>query len=53
MEEPEVDNVRVVVRCRPLSYVEREQGYRNIVSVDSASNSISVINPNNGQVASA
>ncbi|VDO57019.1 unnamed protein product [Onchocerca flexuosa] len=51
MEEPEVDNVRVVVRCRPLSHAEHEQGYQTIVSVDSANNSISVTNPNNDQVA--
>ncbi|MCP9258198.1 Kinesin-like protein [Dirofilaria immitis] len=46
---PEVDNVRVVVRCRPLSHTEREQGHRKIVSVDSAGNSVSVTNPNNDQ----
>ncbi|EFO18808.1 kinesin-like protein KIF3A [Loa loa] len=49
MEAPEVDNVRVVVRCRPLSHIERGQGHRKIVSVDSASNSISVTNPSNDQ----
>ncbi|VDK86135.1 unnamed protein product [Litomosoides sigmodontis] len=45
----EIDNVRVVVRCRPLNHMECEQGYQNIVSVDSTSNSVSVINPNNNQ----
>lgn len=47
----EIDNVRVVVRCRPLNQMECEQGHQNIVSVDSTSNSVSVTNPNNSQVA--
>ncbi|VIO92555.1 kinesin-like protein KIF3A, putative [Brugia malayi] len=49
MEVTEVDNVRVVVRCRPLSRIELEQGYQKIVTVESASNSIVVTNPNNDQ----
>lgn len=46
----EKDNVRVVVRCRPLSLTEREQGHRKIVSVDGAGNSVSITNPNNDEV---
>ncbi|KAK6102539.1 Kinesin-like protein KIF3A [Brugia pahangi] len=49
MEVTEVDNVRVVVRCRPLSRIELEQGYQKIVTVESATNSIVVTNPNNDQ----
>ncbi|EJW87977.1 kinesin-II 85 kDa subunit [Wuchereria bancrofti] len=49
MEVTEVDNVRVVVRCRPLSRIELEQGYQKIVTVESANNSVSVTNPNNDQ----
>uniref|UniRef100_A0A0R3RXP2 Kinesin-like protein n=1 Tax=Elaeophora elaphi TaxID=1147741 RepID=A0A0R3RXP2_9BILA len=49
MEMAEIDNVGVVVRCRPLSHTERGQGHRNIISVDNASNAVSVINPNNDQ----
>lgn len=50
MEAPEVDNVRVVVRCRPMNETEEEQGYRNVVTVDSRANSVSIANPDDVQV---
>lgn len=39
------ENVRVIVRIRPLSKVEEEKGCRDIVSVDRTENSITVHNP--------
>nr|CAD7429641.1 unnamed protein product [Timema monikensis] len=44
-DEGEVENVRVVVRVRPLSAREREAGYRQIMQVDTVNNSICVENP--------
>lgn len=41
----EVENVRVVLRVRPLSEQEIETGSRQITSVDSSCNAISVSNP--------
>ncbi|KAI6215336.1 hypothetical protein M3Y94_00373800 [Aphelenchoides besseyi] len=38
----EVDNVKVVVRCRPLSAQEIQQGHRSAVHVDKISKTISV-----------
>ncbi|KAL4002681.1 Kinesin motor domain family protein [Acanthocheilonema viteae] len=49
LEMSEIDNVRVMVRCRPLNHMECEQGHKKIVSVDSVNNSVFVTNPNNGQ----
>ncbi|TKR77759.1 hypothetical protein L596_018672 [Steinernema carpocapsae] len=45
MAEAEVDNVRVVVRCRPLSDQEVSEGYDSAVKVDAQNNSITVVNP--------
>ncbi|KAK9498601.1 hypothetical protein O3M35_003196 [Rhynocoris fuscipes] len=44
----EVENVRVVVRVRPLSNKEIEAGYSSIVSVNRINGSISVKNPSGG-----
>nr|CAD7443424.1 unnamed protein product [Timema bartmani] len=44
-DEGEVENVRVVVRVRPLSRKEQEAGYRQIMQVDTVNNSICVENP--------
>ena len=41
----EIENVRVVLRVRPLSQQETETGCRKITSVDSSCNSITVTNP--------
>uniref|UniRef100_A0A915CGM7 Kinesin-like protein n=1 Tax=Parascaris univalens TaxID=6257 RepID=A0A915CGM7_PARUN len=43
--DTEADNVRVVVRCRPLSEMERSQGNKSVVHVDVDTNSVSVTNP--------
>uniref|UniRef100_A0A1I7ZH11 Kinesin-like protein n=2 Tax=Steinernema glaseri TaxID=37863 RepID=A0A1I7ZH11_9BILA len=45
MAEAEVDNVRVVVRCRPLSDQELAEGYDSAVKVDAQNSSITVVNP--------
>ncbi|VDN55210.1 unnamed protein product [Dracunculus medinensis] len=42
----EVDNVRVIVRCRPLSEVELENGFKSVVNIDHDSHSVCVSNPN-------
>lgn len=44
-EVGEVENVRVVLRVRPLSEQEIENSCRQITSVDSSCNAISVTNP--------
>lgn len=41
----EVENVRVVLRVRPLSEQEIETNCRQITSVDSSCNAITVTNP--------
>lgn len=46
----EVDNVRVIVRCRPLSEVELENGFKSVVNIDHDSHSVCVSNPNAPQV---
>lgn len=43
--EGEVDNVKVVVRLRPLSQQEVSQGHQTIARVDNVTKTISVINP--------
>lgn len=48
--DTEADNVRVVVRCRPLSEMERSQGNKSVVHVDVDTNSVSVTNPFSPQV---
>ncbi|GLG98494.1 hypothetical protein R5R35_011422 [Gryllus longicercus] len=45
LDDGVVENVRVVVRIRPLSEKETESGYRQITNVDSVNNSVSVENP--------
>lgn len=41
----EVENVRVVIRVRPLNESEIASGYREIVNVDRVNNTLSVFNP--------
>ncbi|KHN80046.1 Kinesin-like protein KIF3A [Toxocara canis] len=47
--DTEADNVRVVVRCRPLSETERLQGHETVVHIDVDTNSVSVTNPSSPQ----
>lgn len=42
----DMDNVRVVVRCRPLNEKEVSEGRKEVVKVDSMRGSITVKNPN-------
>ncbi|KAL0269802.1 UNVERIFIED_CONTAM: hypothetical protein PYX00_007412 [Menopon gallinae] len=44
----EVENVRVVIRIRPINESEQSFGYREITSVDRVNNTVSVINPKSG-----
>lgn len=41
----EVENVRVVIRVRPLSEQEIQAGYRKITNVNSITRTVSVTNP--------
>lgn len=50
--EGEADNVRVVVRCRPLSEQEQQQGRSSVVNIDGLKNAISIANPSAPQVSS-
>ncbi|XP_049804535.1 kinesin-like protein KIF3A [Schistocerca nitens] len=44
-EDGVVENVRVVVRVRPMNEKEKSSGYRQITTVDSVNATISVVNP--------
>ena len=44
------DNVKVAVRCRPLSNQEIGQGHTSAVTIDEYNSTISVINPSNKEV---
>lgn len=44
-DDGEVENVRVVVRIRPLSEKELESGFRQITSVNTVNNTVFVENP--------
>lgn len=44
-DDGEVENVRVVVRVRPLSEKEIETGYQQITKVDTVNKTITVENP--------
>lgn len=39
------DNVRVVVRCRPLNSKEKEQGFKAIAKIDEVRGQVQVTNP--------
>lgn len=42
----EIENVRVVVRVRPMDKVELDAGAENVVKVDKANRCVTVIKPN-------
>ena len=42
----ELENVRVVIRVRPLNKKELTEGYQNIVTIDPEGNVIGLIKPN-------
>ncbi|XP_065335163.1 kinesin-like protein KIF3A isoform X2 [Cloeon dipterum] len=46
LEMGEVENVRVVVRVRPMNEKETTSAFKSIVNADSVSNNITVTNPN-------
>ncbi|XP_039288788.1 kinesin-like protein KIF3A [Nilaparvata lugens] len=48
LKNEEIENVRVVIRVRPLSFKEQECGYANITTVNSYSGQIFVRNPQAG-----
>lgn len=48
----ETDNVKVAVRCRPLSTQETTQGHLSSVDVDDYNNAVTVVNPGNKEVSS-
>lgn len=45
----ETENVRVIVRVRPMDAKEKLEGSHNVISVDSVNNMITVIKPNSVQ----
>lgn len=47
--DEEIENVRVVVRVRPMNRKEIESGYKSVVTVNRINGSISVKNPNGGR----
>ncbi|XP_058446647.1 kinesin-like protein KIF3A [Malaya genurostris] len=44
--EGEIENVRVVVRVRPMDKSETDSGYQNVIKVDKSNRSITVQKPN-------
>lgn len=44
--ESEIENVRVVVRVRPMDKIEVESGSENIIRVDKLNRCITVLKPN-------
>ncbi|RZF37953.1 hypothetical protein LSTR_LSTR005453 [Laodelphax striatellus] len=48
LKNEEIENVRVVIRVRPLSFKEQESGYATITTVNSLSGQIFVRNPQAG-----
>lgn len=47
----EIENVRVVVRVRPMDKLERTAGSENVVRVEKASRSVTVTKPHQGSAA--
>ena len=47
--EGEVENVRVVVRVRPLSTKERSSGFKEVVTVDQVNSTVTVFNPHHSE----
>lgn len=45
-EKGKDDNVKVIVRCRPLNQKEKEGGYKEAVSCDEVNGSVTVNRPN-------
>lgn len=45
---PRSENVKVVVRVRPLSQGEKSAGYKTVVKVDSVNNTVVLRSQNNG-----
>jgi kinesin family protein 3/17 len=43
-DSPRTENVKVVVRVRPISDSEKNSGYKGVVKVDSVRNGIGVCN---------
>lgn len=41
-----MENVRVVVRCRPMDKIERDSSSTNIIKVEKFSRSVTVTKPN-------
>lgn len=46
--EDEIENVRVVVRVRPLNNQEKSANHKNVISVNTLSRSIAVTSPQAG-----
>ncbi|KAK8769795.1 hypothetical protein V5799_013740 [Amblyomma americanum] len=49
MMSTDAENIRVVVRCRPLSEKEQAAGCQDIVAVDTVQGTVLVTNPNGAQ----
>lgn len=47
-DQTNTENVKVVVRVRPLSETEKNSNFKNIISVDSVNNSIKIASTNAG-----
>ncbi|GBM01954.1 Kinesin-like protein KIF3A [Araneus ventricosus] len=49
VEAPEAENIKVVVRCRPMNESEKVAIYRNIVEVNQVEGSVTLSNPNGSE----
>ncbi|GFW96012.1 kinesin-like protein KIF3A [Trichonephila clavipes] len=46
VEAPEAENIKVVVRCRPMNETEKVANYKNIVNVNQVEGSVILCHPN-------
>ncbi|CAL1294918.1 unnamed protein product [Larinioides sclopetarius] len=49
VEAPEAENIKVVVRCRPMNETEKSANFRNIVEVNQVEGSVTLSNPNGSE----
>ncbi|KAF8796903.1 kinesin-like protein KIF3A [Argiope bruennichi] len=49
VEAPEAENIKVVLRCRPMNESEKSANYRNIVEVNQVEGSVTLSNPNGSE----
>ncbi|GIX91327.1 kinesin-like protein KIF3A [Caerostris extrusa] len=49
VEAPEAENIKVVLRCRPMNENEKSANYRSIVEINHVEGSVTLSNPNTSE----